>query len=567
MKKKIIILTISLIGITGIIVGVSLAFFSVGGSQETANTFTSGCLSISLTDESDSINLTNAYPVTDVEGLEGTSYDFTITNNCDSSTNYQINLESLNQVANSLNADYIKVALSSDTVDNIISTLSDNTSATPTIDNAYESYNLYTGSLGASESKTYHLKIWVDYDATVEQAANKVYSSKINVIANPETTIIDTLEAQFSLSDKTLTANLTNNVTSASYCVTTDNICTPNTGASIVNNSFSVELQGNNNKQMVCTKLNGTSKIICSNLVDIKVLLNDTILANKDIQTRNNFTSTLEGDTTGIIYQTTDWTGGTSYYFAGNPSDNWVYFAGYYWRIIRINGDKSIRIIYQGEEPNITGNNTIIGTSRYNEEDNLSEYVGFKYTLNQQYGYEVNSTILNVLNEWYESNLSKYEQYLDPDIGFCNDRETTENNIWNSNSNDFNYKSFENYINKEEPSLQCNEENLFSKTNNKLKNPIGLITLDEIIFGGYSWNGGTSNNYLYTDTLYWTMTPSKYQEGQAYVWYVHSIPFFGTMSTYVTSNLGVRPVINLSADVGILSGNGTIDDPYVVQTN
>ncbi len=113
MKKRVLILVVSLIGITGIIVGVSLAFFSVGGSQETANTFTSGCLSISLTDESDSINLTNAYPVTDVEGLEGTSYDFTITNNCDSPTNYQINLESLNQVSNSLNADYIKVALSS----------------------------------------------------------------------------------------------------------------------------------------------------------------------------------------------------------------------------------------------------------------------------------------------------------------------------------------------------------------------------------------------------------------------------------------------------------------------
>ena len=73
---------------------------------------------------------------------------------------------------------------------------------------AYESYNLYTGSLGASESKTYHLKIWVDYDATIEQAANKVYSSKINVIANPETTIVDTLEAQFSLNEKTMTGTL-----------------------------------------------------------------------------------------------------------------------------------------------------------------------------------------------------------------------------------------------------------------------------------------------------------------------------------------------------------------------
>ncbi len=283
MKKRVLILVVSLVVITGIIIGVSYAFFSVGGSQEQANTFTSGCLSISLTNESTAINLENAYPVTDVEGLEGTSYDFTITNNCDSSTNYQINLESLNQVANSLNADYIKVALYSDTVDNIISTLSDNTSATPTIDNAYESYNLYTGSLGASESKTYHLKIWVDYDATVEQAANKVYSSKINVIANPETTIVDTLEAQFSLNEKTMTGTLSSNVTSATYCISTDNICEPTTSASISGGKYTVELSNATGKrkevaspigtlyvatasnQMVCTQLNGTSKVICSN--------------------------------------------------------------------------------------------------------------------------------------------------------------------------------------------------------------------------------------------------------------------------------------------------------------
>ena len=110
--KIILIVGIVVLVILGVI-GVTYAFFSTGGSQETANTFTSGCLSISLTNESTAINLENAYPVTDVEGLEGTSYDFTITNNCDSPTNYQINLESLNQVSNSLNADYIKVALSS----------------------------------------------------------------------------------------------------------------------------------------------------------------------------------------------------------------------------------------------------------------------------------------------------------------------------------------------------------------------------------------------------------------------------------------------------------------------
>ena len=95
MKKRVIILIISLIAITGIIVGVSYAFFSTGGMQEAANTFQSGCLNISLTNESTSINLSNIYPVTDIEGLDGTSYDFTIKNTCSTDANYQINLESI----------------------------------------------------------------------------------------------------------------------------------------------------------------------------------------------------------------------------------------------------------------------------------------------------------------------------------------------------------------------------------------------------------------------------------------------------------------------------------------
>ena len=157
------------------VIGITFAFFSTGGTQETANTFTSGCLNIELTDASASINLTNTYPISDVEGVDSTSYDFTVRNTCDTPTNYSINLESLNQVANTLNANYIKVSLSSNTVDNVISKLSYNTSITPELDGAYEAYTLYTASLGAYEEKTYHLKLWIDYDATVEQAANKTY--------------------------------------------------------------------------------------------------------------------------------------------------------------------------------------------------------------------------------------------------------------------------------------------------------------------------------------------------------------------------------------------------------
>ena len=323
------------------VIGITFAFFSTGGTQDTANTFTSGCLNIELTDASSSIKLTNTYPISDVEGVDSTSYDFTIRNTCDTSTNYSINLESLNEVSNSLNADYIKVSLSSNTVDNVISKLSDNTSTTPEIDGAY---TLYTGNLGAHEEKTYHLKLWIDYDATVEEAANKTYSSKINVIANPETEVVDTLEATFTLDDKTLTSSLSNNVTSATYCTTTTNICEPTTPTTITNNSYTVELEENENNQMVCTKLNGTSKVICSNGLEVKPLCPEGATACNTIIAA----SKPQG-------QTTDWTNngqGTTYYYTGDiPSEelnNWVQFAGFWWRIIRINGDGSIRMIYQG---------------------------------------------------------------------------------------------------------------------------------------------------------------------------------------------------------------------------
>ena len=68
------------------VIGITFAFFSTGGTQDTANTFTSGCLNIELTDASSSINLTNTYPISDVEGVDTTSYDFTIRNTCDTPT-------------------------------------------------------------------------------------------------------------------------------------------------------------------------------------------------------------------------------------------------------------------------------------------------------------------------------------------------------------------------------------------------------------------------------------------------------------------------------------------------
>ena len=564
MKKstKITILVAGALAILVGIIGITYAFFSTGGSQEQANTFTSGCLNISLTDASSSINLTNTYPITDIEGLEGTSYDFTITNTCNTSTNYSINLESLNQVVNSLSTDYIKVSLSSDTVGNVISVLSDNTSVTPEIDGAYESYNLYTGTLGASETKTYHLKLWLDYDATVEQAANKVYQSKINVIANPETQVVDNLEATFELNDKTLTSNLTSNVTSATYCTTTDNICTPSTSATIANNNYTVDLEPNENNQMVCTRLNGTSKIICSDPLIVKQpSASEVILANSTINEGTpNFSSTATTDEG--VYKTED-NLGTSYYFRGAVKNNYVQFAGYYWRIIRINGDGSIRIIYDGTSAHANGESSSdrqTQTSAYNSSYTASYYVGYTYQASAQRPSSQNSgtasTIKGILDSWYSTNISG--KGLDDKVvsspGFCNDRNTASGSNWVASGSTFYYAAYERLDTNKTPTLQC------SNTNDIYTTKVGLITADEVRMAG----GTTSSNnsyYLYTGQYYWTMSPSSFNGSRASVFRVNSSGAPDGIS--VRGAYGVRPVLNLSADV-TLTGEGTQNNPYVV---
>ena len=608
MKKRVIILGISLVVVIGIIVGVSYAFFSTGGMQEQANTFTSGCLNISLTDASSSISLSNIYPVTDVEGLEGTSYDFTITNTCNTSTNYQINLESINQASNSLDADYVKVSLSSDTVDNVISILSDNTSVTPEIDGAYESYNLYTGTLGASETKPYHLKLWLDYDATVEQAANKVYQSKINVIANPEIQVVDNLEATFNinLDNDYVGVRLTENVTSVKYCVTDSNQCNPDKevegGNSIsftlynpdsfdegvdlidtktVNTALGKIEYYNPNPVSVCIRLNDSSNIICSN--PEKLWEPDF---TRSVCARYGANDYCNGYTNGIFAENTN--KGTTYYYRGVVENNYLEFAGFYWRIIRINEDGSIRVIYNGIKSEVDaagkeevlangydddGQYTSIGNYGYNmpaphppgpttqiDVNTRSEGVGFTYELGYQRPLSssgTNSDVKTRLEDWYNDNLYAYDNLIVSEAGFCNDRNTVSDATWVSSGSSFYYAAYERFNNLA-PTFECNN------TNDLYQTKIGLITADEIVYAGAGLGERNDNFYLYTGQNYWTMTPSAYTNSSAQVYAFLDEFYFGE-DYNVTTLSDIRPVINISKEATI-TGSGTIQDPYVVQT-
>ena len=256
---------------------------------------------------------------------------------------------------------------------------------------------------------------------------------------------------------------------------------------------------------------------------------------------------------------TTDWTGGTSYYYTGNPN-NWVQFGGFWWRIIRINGDGSIRMIYQGTSANTTGSGTQIGTSAFNSSANNKTYVGLVYNTSSQHGYGTNSTIMNTLNNWYNSNLASYEEdYIDTGAGFCSDRNMASGSNFNSSGSIY-YASYDRRNGK--ASLQCHDDDILSKDNGKLPNPIGLVTSDEAVLTGITWNNANTGSYLYTGQTYWTMSP-YYYSGNALVFYVYSDGHLNSDSLISWPVPGVRPVINLRADVS-LTGSGTTSDPFKV---
>ena len=257
----------------------------------------------------------------------------------------------------------------------------------------------------------------------------------------------------------------------------------------------------------------------------------------------------------------TDWTGGTSYYYTGEPN-NWVQFAGFYWRIIRINGDGSIRMIYSGSDatgPATSGIDTQIGTSAFNNSDNNKTHVGLVYDESKQHGYGTNSTILGTndsvdmttLNGWYNTYMKSYENYIDTGAGFCSDRNLASGDNWNDS--DFYYAPFERRTGT--GTLQCNSEDVLSKDNGKLANPIGLITSDEYILSG------KRSSYLNTGAYYWTMSPSRFHGSSALVLFI----YYGDNpdTNWASRTYGVRPVINLRADVQ-LTGSGMVSDPFKV---
>ena len=261
-----------------------------------------------------------------------------------------------------------------------------------------------------------------------------------------------------------------------------------------------------------------------------------------------------------------------------------------YWRIIRINGDGSVRVIYDGTSAHANGESSSdrqIGTSVFNNSYNDNAYVGYMYgqtgasTYAAAHANTNDSTIKAYIDNWYKTNIvgTANEQYLADNV-FCNDRSistytTSPNTKLGYGTNSTYYRwvygpwSGTNYGNMT-MMLTCPQKNdafTVSDTTNgngALTYPVGLLSTDEIVLAG-GWLDNNSGYYLYSGQSLWGSSPIYFTGSYAGVHYVGALGNADGRS-YVNRYNAVRPVFNLKAEV-LVQGSGTASDPYRISSD
>ena len=357
------------------------------------------------------------------------------------------------------------------------------------------------------------------------------------------------------------------------------------------------KVEWNGSKWVLTT--NGITKgsTKCNAVFNKKLTFAETILAKNEVKTPITTPGAAISTASEALLASAEDDYGTSYYFRGAVTNNYVQFANKCWRIVRVGGDGSVKLILHNDNkagaanPCASANNSTSAafarfsgttyTSAFNSSYNDNAYVGFKYGTVGASDYATThantnkSTILTNLETWYTNNLKTYESVIDDNV-WCNDKTNvtdTSYDPWGITPNGKGYAKNVTYygatqrlVSKSKsaggtgPSLKCNGE--LSKITSK----VGLITADELAFAGYAFNIGNTTTYLQenaTDTYWWSLSPINFNGSNAYVWSV--VGSLGGLYNYSVRNAcGLRPSISLVSSTTISSGTGTSEDPYVV---
>lgn len=578
-NKKIVIVT-SIVMLLVLIASVSYAIWSRSFTQTGTNLSKYDCFDIVYAENVNEVSLSNGYPITDEEGLKTESYDLTIKNTCKILANYEVVLNKLN--TSTLNDTNVKIAVDSD-----ISLLSDLKTINTNLTNATEGKVLTTGILASGQSKTIKVQSWMDENTTKADGASKSFSYKV------------TAEATTGVSSKSLVANIVKNElkTTTPDFSSAEPITLTYKEAEIVEKTVKLSSSKAGNRALgsgyafdsstnkytltditqsqtfddssigkyTCNNSNGTS---CRSVYKIKEVDTTSSTSYNYITLADYYSSTDDSESTGSgLYKSTD-DDGDSYYFRGNVN-NYVSFANQLWRVIRVNGDGTIRLLY----------NTDINKSAFNNVNDDEKYSGYTYdnanvctkenpcsssfdAKNNLFVNNMNMTNSDVktyLENWYISNLKLYDNYISLD-SYCND--TT----YVVSGNNYYYGAYDRIYKQYQPSLKCPDTSQLYGGNYKLK--IGLMTADEANYAGLNMKTphATNNNYLYYSSNWWFMTSGwKYITSSATSTAGLNTTIGITPQIFVAYTFYVRPVINLKSNTLITSGDGSLSNPYVIK--
>lgn len=264
---------------------------------------------------------------------------------------------------------------------------------------------------------------------------------------------------------------------------------------------------------------------------------------------------------------------GTSYYYRGNVENNYLNFANMCWRIVRIQGNGSIKLILEDQDNTCEslGSNPTIGVGTYGYITN--DYGN--YIINY-----LNSTYSGMADAFKNFQSNKLSSYLNKlDYGnWCYDETTYSDASGNNPLTDlsvhyeqikpFYYGTNVRLSSQKTPSLKCKGTYL-THFNDGTKMYVATITADEVVFaGGYVGVTVTKNStyYLATASSWWTLSPSHFtttNPGINNVYYLTDQN--GLSSSFVTNNSrGFRPSVIIKSDVTITDGEGTQSNPYIV---
>lgn len=562
-NKKIVILT-SIVMLLVLIASVSYAIWSRSFTQTGTNLSKYDCFDIVYAENVNEVSLSNGYPITDEEGLKAESYDLTIKNTCKILANYEVVLNKLN--TSTLNDTNVKIAVDSD-----ISLLSDLKTTNTNLTNATEGKVLTTGILANGQSKTIKIQSWMDENTTKTEGAGKSFSYKVTAeattgvsskslikLALNSNKIYDNAPSNFRTMEPGSTSYVENEGVEKEYSaeavnqlkLASSSTTTLGTGYTFDAKTGLYTLTGTASGTFEKDKYYCKDTTKCMTVY--KIVTTKTVSDYQYITKAIEYGSKSTTETASGIYKTID-EDGTTYYNRGEIKNNYVYFANNLWRIMRINGDGSIRMISESS----IGQSSFNDLSKFNDGQ---EYVyGYTYNNSKPNAGDGNpSTVKTFVEKWYNANLASYNDKIALSK-FINDI-----GIGETYDDPLRYVYIRyNDASRNPTYLYSGREATFG---GKYNLKIGLPTMDDITFAGtYYSNDYNYRFYLNGTSSFMTMTPETYWStdvvGSTIVAYNQN----QLLDNFIGSRMMIRPVINLKSNTLIASGDGSLSNPYVIE--